>query len=344
MTKSTIDVQASDLKVHGDPDAVDSFAACLCAVLEHFQQPASYAFVEALTGTCFAPCHNKGEDCVGWMVDGGSAARAGWMAGVFGLAMETIRLDPSAPKEREWFDHYQQTGIIPPAQQAYLHQVQSAYERGSVVVLGTWPAWSILSGWTDNLAKLPFTTTHGFENVVSQVFPPAMTRIALAFTPGGAQIKRAEAIREALRYGARVASGELSPRLEGYDSETEYGPAVYGMLAALAKEPHLCPGCQEHGCFQRTVKRIHNGQEAAVDFFKQEREWAPDGVHGLSLENLIEQYDHMALITRKYIPWPPLAAITLSPEFRDQLYHDFSALQIMQVQAAEHFQALVEDL
>ena len=339
MTKNML-----DLKVHGDPDAVDSFAACLCAALEYFNQPASYPFVEALTGTCFAPCHNTGEDCVGWMVDGGNAARAAWMAEALGLSLKIIRLDPAASMEREWFDQYQQTGVVPAAQKAYLEQVKSALESGGAILLGTWPAWSVLNGWDDNLAKLPFATTPGFEGVVSQIVPPALSRVALVFTPASPSLSREAVIRETLRYGARIASGEVSPGLEGYDSKIEYGPGVYTMLAGLSREPHLCPGCQEHGCFQRAVKRIHNGQESAVAFLKSEREWAPDAVHGLSLENLIEEYDHMALLTSKYIPWPPLAAISLSPEFRDQLCRDFTDLHVMQVQAAEHFQALVEDL
>ena len=51
---------STGLHVSGDPDAVASFAACVCAVGEHFNLPAAYEFVEALTGTCFSPCYNSG--------------------------------------------------------------------------------------------------------------------------------------------------------------------------------------------------------------------------------------------------------------------------------------------
>jgi hypothetical protein len=63
-----------------------------------------------------------------------------------------------------------------------------------------------------------------------------------------------------------------------------------------------------------------------------------------TLENLIEQYGHMAMITRKYIHPEPLMSETASPAFREQICDDFSALQVMQVQASEHIKALVEDL
>ena len=36
------------------------------------------------------------------------------------------------------------------------------------------------------------------------------------------------------------------------------------------------PGCQEHGCFGRMVKRIHNGHEATVQFLRYAAEWIAD--------------------------------------------------------------------
>jgi len=65
----------SRIKVDGDPNAVDSFAACITAVAKTTNGHADYWYVEALTGTSFSPCLNKGEDCIGWMVDGGNVAR-----------------------------------------------------------------------------------------------------------------------------------------------------------------------------------------------------------------------------------------------------------------------------
>ena len=334
----------SEPKVNGDPDAVDSFAACLCAVLEDFDQPAEYSFIEALTGTCFAACHNLGEDCVGWMVDGGNAARAEWMAGSLGLSIQAIRLGADAPKGKDWIKTYAETGIAPPEVQVYFKHIFQALEAGSAVILGTWPAWSVLTGRNDNLAMLPFSTTPGFEEVVSSSFPPACSRVAFAIHPAAHSFSREETLSAVLHYGAQIAAGKVSPCLPGYDSENRYGSAMYEKMAALAHEPFLCPACHENRCFHRAVKRINNGLQTAVTFLKSDREWINNGYTELALENLIEEYGHMELTTHKYLDQDFSGEHANQPEFRAALGRDFSELRMMQVQAAEHFEALVTGL
>ncbi|MBN1579430.1 MAG: hypothetical protein JXA89_01915 [Anaerolineae bacterium] len=50
---------ASKINVLGDPNAVDSFAACLSAVMRAWAKDADYATIEALTGLAFSPCYNS---------------------------------------------------------------------------------------------------------------------------------------------------------------------------------------------------------------------------------------------------------------------------------------------
>jgi len=331
----------TELRISGNPDAVDSFAACLCAVLTHFDRPAPYALVEALTGVCFAPCHNRSESCAGWMVDLSPRAqdellsRTPWLGEALGLSLETIRLAPGAPASCEWLDEYKRSGTLPPSQQAYFQQLRAALDDGCAVMVGTWPSWSILIGWQEDITQLPFTTVHGFEETVQSSFAPACTGTAVAVSPGPKNISQKDGSHQAIHFGAQVAAG-----LGVYDAS--FGPDMYALLAGLSHEPHLCPGCHEDSCFSRAAGRIANGQQAAVDFLKMGREWM-DGVHDLSLENLIEEYDHMHLITLPYSDWSAIQPQSALPEFRDKLCRDFSELQVMQIQIDEHFQSLVED-
>jgi hypothetical protein len=334
----------SDLQVRGDPDEVDSFAACLCAVLEHFGMPAEYSFVEALTGTCFAPCQNMGETCLGWMVDGGNAARVEWMAGVLGLAVETIRLEEPAPSGPDWIDAYRRDRSLPHNVRVYLDRMCAAQMAGSAVIAGTWPAWSVLTGWHDNLALLPFVTTQGLESAVASIFPLAYTRVAFGMRPGRHTLSHKAALREALQHGAQIAAGRVVPRLAGYDGEVLYGSAMYELLAGMANKPNLCPGCEENGCFQRAVKRIHHDLLTSVAFLKGYREYITSGASGQVLENLIEQYEHMQRVTGRYTGLDYSGEIANQIAFRAALERDFSELKVMQIRAAEHFDALAEEL
>lgn len=331
-----------DMRVSGDPDAVDSFAACLDAVLKFLDRPADYASISALAGTCFAPCHNRSESCVGWMVDVSDyglatiLAQAWWIGDVLGADLQVLRLPRGAPAGCEWRDQYRQEKILPPPQVHYFKDLKDALDREAVVITGSWPAWSILCGWSDDLEQLPFITTPGFEETVQSIAPPSCSRVAVAVLPAEQQEVDWVSGRQVLEWGAQVAAGvEIE--------DNSFGPSTYSLLAGLAHEPHLCPECQQDTCFSRAARRILNGQQAAVDYLKMARAWMPDGVHGLSLENLVEAYGHMQLITRPYTRPEVYAARGGDPAFREQLFNDFMTLQRIQIQAGDHFQALVED-
>lgn len=330
-----------DLQIPGDPDAVDSFAACLTAVLKFFGHAAAYANVSALTGVCFAPCHNRSESCVGWMVDvsdyglSSILAQAWWIGEASGVDLEVLRLPRGAPAGCEWRDQYRQYKSLPPQHTHYFNDLKAALDRGAVVITGTWPAWSVLGGWSEDLEQLPFFTTSNFSDTVQSIAPPCCSRVAVAVTPAeqvpinwvnGCQI---------LHWGAQIATGlEIE--------ENCFGPSTYSLLAELAHEPYLCPACQQDGCFSRTAQRILDGQQSTVDFLKLARAWMPDGIHGSSLENLIEAYGHMQILTRPYTSKEMYIDRTGDKAFRDQLFDDFSILHRIQIQAGDHFQALVE--
>ena len=94
------------LSVKGDADAVNSFAACVCASARYFGIQVEYEWIAGLAGTCFSPCHNRGEDCIGWKIDGGSPARMDIIMRVLGMNWHRIDRKEGVPDA--WEEEYQQ--------------------------------------------------------------------------------------------------------------------------------------------------------------------------------------------------------------------------------------------
>ena len=334
--------KVQDLIVKGDPNAVDSFAACVCAVAEDLGLSVEYEFVEALTGTCFSPCCNQGEECIGWMMDGGNAYRVEFMAQSLGLAVEKITLEPGSPDD--WFEAYQNGVGLPEQVATYfsrLGQLQSAEQR---IVLATWPAWSVLTGWAEDLAQLPFVTTPGFEQVVAAIWPPIRSRMAFAFNRVDPYQPKAEMIKAALRFGSQIASGELSPQVPGYDAGLSYGGAMYDLIISRAGQEFLCPGCQEDGCFDRTAKRLHDGHHASLVFLEEASKVLGGESQALHFKRLQASYAAMQAISSQYLDWHQRRDNWAAPTVRRQIQADFIQMKSLHQQAAEQFAQLLEIL
>ena len=325
----------SGLQVQGDPNAVDSFAAFVRVIAGHFGRTASYEYVEALTGTCFSPCHNKGEDCIGWMMDGGNAFRVDFIAEALGLHVEKVELEGGVPED--WFEVYKNEGTLPWQIDAYFGKLQQAQAWDEIVVLATWPAWSVLTGWADDLNQLPFATTPGFEPVVGSIWPPIRTRLAFVFKPGGDLLPREDIVISALHFGAQIASGSVSPRVSGFDAENEYGGALYDVMIDRTSQETLCPGCQEDGCFGRTAKRLHDGHKASLMFLQEAAGMLDGHCNSVLLDKLQRYYADMQAISGQYLDWHARQESWNTAEVRSRMRADFEQMKSLHKQAAYQF-------
>ena len=254
----------SQIMVEGDPNAVDSFAACLTAVLRAWGRAVSYEQVEGLSGMAFSPIHNTGEDCIGWQMDGAQAHRIDFLGRSLGFTVERLGYEGG----NGWLEEYGRSGAVPSAPAGYFAGMCAALQAGKAVIVRTWPAWSVLVGWDDDLRKLPFATTPRFDKVVASIYPPCKTSAAFALTRAAPEIGEREATAQALAFGSRVASGDLSRDT----AEVRFGGASFDAIIALTGERYLCPNCQENGCFDRSLKRIHDGQRASISFLDAARQ------------------------------------------------------------------------
>jgi hypothetical protein len=296
-------------------------------------KPDEYAYIEGLTGLAFSPCYNKSEECVGWMMDGESAYRIDFLGQALGFSVERCEL--SEPLQGADIEAYKESGTLPPLAQAHFDHIHQSMAQGKMIISGTWPAWSVITGWNDDLTQLPFATTPGFESVVARIYPPIRASLSFILTAGSSAAQPAQTYREAIRFGADIASGKVTI------SENVFGGAMYDTVVSVSRKPHMCPGCQENGCLGRTFKRMHDGQQASIDFLGAAGAYVDGPQETKHLENAIRYYTELQDLTTKYLDWGSLAGVHDQSEFRRQLADDFVRAKSLHDAAAAELLSLV---
>jgi hypothetical protein len=324
----------NQLRVEGDPNAYDSFAACITAVLRAWGSDVTYDYVEGLSGMAFSPICNNGEDCIGWKMDGCNEYRVDFLGKCLGFRAERVAYEGDG----RWLEDYKSSGAMPQEPARYFAQLRDAVQAGKAVIPHSWPAWSVLLGWKDNIFELPFATTPGFEPVVAGIYPPAKATWAFVLTKQPPEIAKREAIAQAIAFGYTVASGDLSKNT----GDVLFGGAIFDTIVKQCGMQHLCPSCQENGCIGRSFKRISNGQNASIQFLREAGQYVVSQTGKAALDKAVLDYTEMSDITGKYLDWPALKASHDLPEFRREIAHDFAREKDILARAAVHLRELAE--
>ena len=322
----------SQVRIEGDPNSVDSFAACVTAVSRAVSGHGEYWYVEALTGTSFSPCVNGDENCIGWMVDGGNSERYRFIGKSLGLSITRVQMNDSVPKG--WIGEYKTSGTIPEQAQGYFASMRYAIENGGYVIIATWPAWSVLVGWETSLAKLPFSTTPGFEGAVTRIWPPINARTFFSLKKTIKPDDQKEIIKETIRFGHDIASGQF---LTG---NIAFGGALYDKVVEIANGQYLCPGCSEHGCFGRMVKRINNGHAVTEQYLSYVQEQIGNSRNAELLGAATRSYSELEALSAKYLDWPSFTDRYDEAAFRKQIVADFTRMKEWHVEGSKALESL----
>jgi len=311
--------------IQGDPNQVDSFVACLVAVMNAWKHAVSYDWVAGLAGLAFSPVQDPGEDCTAWWMEAGSDSRTELLGSALGFTVTRFTRD--APWDDEARDAYATTGLLPAPHEDHFARIRAAFDRGDAVILRTWPAWSLLVGWSRDLDDLPFATVQGFQDHVAGIWGPAKAQLVYLLNPIPGELTVEESVREALRYGARVARGE------GQDASLRYGAALYAAAAEHMKEEYFCPACREHSdsCAHRTLMRMLGTQRSAVGFLRDARLLIDAN---LPWEPVIDRFVAMAEVTSVYCGWADFQESWPNEIFRRNLGRDLRTLAALQAEAA----------
>ncbi len=312
--------------VEGDPNQIDSFVTCLVAVLHAWDRPVSYDWVAGLAGVAFSPVLDQTEECTAWWMEAGSESRVGFLGCALGFTVDRVTRDAA------WNDAaraaFAASGLLPEPHEQHFARLRAAYDRGDAILLRTWPAWSVLTGWSNDLDDLQFVTVPGFDDIVKSVWGPAKAQLGYLLNPIEPCKPFEQALAGALRFGARVARGR------GPEEGLGYGAALYTAAAARMHDSEFCPSCGASGdsCAHRTLMRMLGTQQSAVGFLEHAREIAGDD---LPWEKGVATFEAMAEISAVYCDWQDFHARWPDDAFRADLSRDFHALADLQLQAAD---------
>lgn len=312
--------------VQGDPNQIDSFAACLVAVLNAWNRPVSYDWVAGLAGVAFSPVLDPGESCTAWWMEAGSEARLGFMGRALGFTVE--RVTREAPWDEAAREAYASTGLLPPPHETHFARLRAAFDRGDAVLMRTWPAWSILTGWERDLDRLRFATLPGFGDLVARIWGPAQAQVVYLLNPIAPTVPLARTIEIALRFGGKVARGH------GPEAGLHYGAALYAAAADRMDDDTVCASCgaDADSCVHRTLMRMLGTQRSAVGFLEDARA-AVDG-EDLPWSAAIKGFEAMVEVTAGYCDWQAFHEDWADAAFRHRLREDFRELVALQTVAA----------
>ena len=244
---------------HGTHDA---FVACLCGILQSWDREADYAYVSGLAGVAFSPVYDEDEDCRAWWMEGGNDIRLDFLGLALGFTVETVRI-PDAFDDGKPYDSLDD---MPPPRADHFRKLKAALDRGDAVLVPTWPSWSILTGWDEDMTQLPFETVPGLGDLVSRAWPPNRTGLAHILSPAEPSLSRDDAIRQALVFGASIADGTFHTK-----QRFHYGGRLYEAAAKRLDHDPFCEPCGDKSwsCAIRTLYRIAGTAGGAADFLEQ---------------------------------------------------------------------------
>ncbi|MDA0337680.1 MAG: hypothetical protein O2782_21145 [bacterium] len=207
--------------------------------------------------------------------------------------------------------------------------LRAAIESGKVVLVNTWPSWSILTGWSDDISQLPFVTMPGFEGLVRSARGPERTSIAFVLSPAEPTLSDRQATQRAIEFGAAIAQGKVE------NDRLHYGGRLYTAAAERLDHTPFCPACGDEsaGCASRTLKRMQGTAHAAARFLQ--RIAVEDDVQRHELTESAQRYEEIASLAAAHIDWAAFGHNWDDPAFRVQLKKDLLRMHVLHTQAAE---------
>jgi hypothetical protein len=234
------------------------------------------------------------------------------------------------------------SGELPSEIAQYFARLHAAIERGDGVIVRTWPSWSVLTGWHDDVTRLPFSTVPGFEALCASIWGPHKSQLAYMISREKPVLTETQAIVDALKFGSQVASGTYGR------PPVVYGGTLYEAAAAKMREEFFCPSCkdQDVGCVHRTLRRMRHTQESAAFFMETAQRALGDGEPTVCapIQDAIEHYTTMIKVIEPYRDYKAFEARWSDDGFRRELTSDFRRLKVLHDKATASLGTLVEVL
>jgi hypothetical protein len=260
---------AASIPVPGSREEADSFAACLQAVLTDWQRDESYSCICGLSGAAFSPAFRHSAECASAWTVAASDARIEFLGHALGFRAELRRATGEAAGDS-----------------LLGKELEDVRRRGGHVLCRSERSWGIVTGWQHSppAVRLALPGRGGQTCTLTAGSPLYVLHRAER------SLTRCESLRDAMRFGARVASGDY--HVDG----CAYGGRLYeAWLERLAQEC-FCPACgdQSWRCAERTASRARATQLAAAAFVAQAKAFLPPLHNNACADAVARAYSRMA--------------------------------------------------
>jgi hypothetical protein len=312
----------ADIKIQGNDAEVDSFAACIAAAIDYWGRGFDYVFVAGLSGSVFSPTLNESESCTAWWTEFGNDSRVKFLGNALGFTSKTSPDFKGDKPGREIEDFWD--------------LARDSVLKGKVVVTGTWPCWSIVTDWSDDLFAPKVVSLPAVAGIVK---PRPSDRIYI-LTEGTATMTRNQALREALKFGADIAEGKYS--LPGHS----FGGKLYEAMARHLADENYCPDCLErsYNCALRTLERIHGVNFTAVQFIEHAGMFLGRQIPQPAVAAVMRGCQEIADLASKYLDHDAFKQNWPDPGFRSQLISDIRRMSEIHFRTSKLLRNMVENI
>ena len=187
----------TEIKIEANDAEVDSFAACILAACRYWQREYDYDYIAGLTGSAFSPVWWQGESCTAWWTEFGNDTRVRFLGEALGF---TVEESPEMTHE-----DFEASGEMSSELAGFWNRAKEAVQSGKVVIIGSWPCWSVIKSWDDDISEIGLESLAYLGGICA---PHPLSKLYI-LTPAPADLTRMDAIKEAVRFGADIADGSF---------------------------------------------------------------------------------------------------------------------------------------
>ncbi len=257
-SQETTMIDPDDFAVNGQIYIDDSFVACLDAVLQAWQRPMPRDRLVAYSGLAFATPWN-GDESTHWATWGGGEYGLIALGRTLGLTYRVLSSDPDRWLPPDWpTERFVDRG-------AMLAEARAADADGAVVLLMTWPTWSVISGWTDGSPEI--VTFAAMERFTRRIWGPDKADLAVVLRPTGTPLNEDAALTRTLELARERVADSYRLAEDGGVERPVYADAAYRACARRLTAGRFCPTCDDdRGCYGNVLEATLSHHRSAVAF------------------------------------------------------------------------------
>ena len=323
-TTSTIDIS-----ITGGINETNSFASSIAAIIGKWEQSIPDRIIEAYLGIAFSPSQVISEDCMAWWMDGINDTRLDFVSKAFGFSYKKYCHEEKLPDNGK---------AIPDAILAYYRKIENAFKNGDLIILKTWPSWSIVTRWNNRINDIGFTCAPGMTEAVKEIWGPEKSQVAYVLYQDKTPADELETVLDVIRFGVEMGTGRFT------HPDLIFKGNLYLNTATKLKEDLFCGSSKEKdiGCGYRTIKKMERLHNSSIAFLEYSLDFFTRGETTKYLTAAINQYKKMNDLIYEDADFNYLKSKWRDKKYRLKLSEKFLLLKSLHDQAISNLSLFIK--